>query len=241
LSGFVRVETAKGVLPAATAIGPLCQDPRFELAFRLREPLPALARSCVVLLHGVGSNETDLGDLAMGLAPDVLVVLPRGDLQLAPGRYGWFHVGFAAGVPVIDAEAADASRRKLIGFVEALQTVYGVDSRHTLIAGFSQGGIMSAGVALSAPERVAGFGLLSGRILPELEPHLAPRERLAPLAAFIAHGEFDSILPLSWAKRADDWLTRLGVRHRTHFYPAGHVLNAQMRADFLAWIDAQRA
>lgn len=62
------------------------------------------------------------------------------------------------------------SRLALIRFVKQMQATFGIAPQHTVIAGFSQGGILSFSVALSAPERVAGFGVLSGRILPELEP-----------------------------------------------------------------------
>ncbi len=56
----------------------------------------------------------------------------------------------------------------------------------TVVAGFSQGGIMSASVALTRPEAVGGFGILAGRILPELEPAIADPAALRHLRAFIA-------------------------------------------------------
>jgi phospholipase/carboxylesterase len=40
---------------------------------------------------------------------------------------------------------------------------------------------MSASVALTSPESVAGFGLLCGRILPEMATLMASRERLSAL------------------------------------------------------------
>jgi phospholipase/carboxylesterase len=90
-------------------------------------------------------------------------------------------------------------------------------------------------VALTAPERVAAFAVLAGRILPEIEPQLADAQRLSALRGYVAHGTRDDKLPPSWAQRADDWLTRLGVAHETRLYPIGHELGAAMRADFLVW------
>ena len=106
----------------------------------------------------------------------------------------------------------------------------------TVIAGFSQGGILSASVGLSEPGDVTGFAILSGRILPELEPHIAPRETLPGLSALIAHGRFDNKLPIEWADRADHWLTKLGVPHETRRYPIGHELNTDVVADFNQWL-----
>jgi len=95
---------------------------------------------------------------------------------------------------------------------------------------------MSAGVALTSPESVAGFGLLSGRILPEIEPLVASKQRLARLQGFVGHGEHDSKLPVDWAHRAHDWLDRLEVRHSLNLYPIDHGISAQMHADFLRWL-----
>ena len=219
------------------SLGPLQQDEAYELSFRLRLPTPARPKACVVLLHGVGSSETSLADLAMSIHPDTLVVFPRGPVQFAPGQFGWFHVAFTPGGPSIDATEANGSRLSLVRFLEQLQSAYGVAPQDTVIAGFSQGGILSASVALSEPEHVAGFAVLSGRILPELEAHLASTERLAHLRGFIAHGEYDSKLPKAWAQRADQWLEKLGVARATHFYPIDHGISAEMQADFLEWIE----
>ena len=218
------------------SLGPLQQDEAFELSFRLRLPAATKPKACVVLLHGVGGSETSLADLATAIDPDTLVVFPRGPVQFAPGQFGWFHVAFTPGGPSIDAAEAEASRLRLLRFLEQLQSAYGIAPQNTVIAGFSQGGILSASVALSEPEHVAGFAVLSGRILPELEAHLASTERLAYLRGFIAHGEYDSKLPKAWAQRADQWLEKLGVPHATHFYPIDHGINAEMQADFLEWL-----
>lgn len=230
--------------PDSTGLNPISalrQDSGSVLSYRLREPAAAQPKACVILLHGVGGDETNLVEIARALDPDILVVLPRGPLEFAPGQYGWFRVAFGASGPKIDPVEAEASRQTLIGFIAQLEADYGVPSGNTLIAGFSQGGIMSASVALSAPEQVCGFGILSGRILPELAAHLASRERLVSLQAFISHGELDNTLPVSWAQRAEQWLAELGVAFESQRYPTGHMLTAAMQADFIAWTHSRIA
>lgn len=224
--------------PSLHPIGDLQTDAALGLSYRIRQPAPLNPTKCVVLLHGVGGNETNLIDIAAGIDPDTLVVFPRGPLQLGAQQFAWFRVRFTAAGPGIVAEEAERSREALIHFVAQLRQRHGIAAQDTVIAGFSQGGILSASVALSAPELVAGFAVLSGRILPELEPRLANRERLANLKGFIGHGEHDSKLPVLWAHRSDKLLRELGVDHRLHLYPIDHGISADMRADFLQWIKA---
>ncbi|RZA18052.1 MAG: phospholipase [Lysobacteraceae bacterium] len=204
----------------------------------LAPAVPARPRRLLVLCHGVGGNETNLLALAQHSPADTVAVLARGPLALAPSQYAWFQVAFGPHGPRPDLGAAEQSRQQLAIFIEQMQTAHGIAAADTVVAGFSQGGIMSASVALTRPELVAGFGVLAGRILPELEPQVATADALRLLRAFIGHGRDDSKLAVDWAHRADAWLTRLGIGHETRLYPGDHAITAQMQADFLAWFAA---
>ncbi len=209
----------------------LQQEPQTGLYFRIRVgTTPPRAR--LLLLHGVGGNETNLAGFAPYLPADLEVLLLQAPLQISPQGYAWFQVSFTAQGPRINESQAQASRELLQQFIGTQSSI------PTVIAGFSQGGIMSACVGLSAPALVAGFGLLSGRILPEIEPHIAPREDLQRLSAFIAHGRHDDKLPLFWAERATEWLQRLGVPHQTHIYDTNHEIIEKEILDFVEWLNA---
>ena len=220
------------------ALSELQTDSATQLSYRQRLPAPAKPSKLLVLLHGVGGNETNLLGLASGIDPDTLVVLARGPLALGGPQFAWFQVRFTASGPQISPDQAESSRTQLIALLRQLQQQHGIAPEHSVIAGFSQGGILSASVALSSPESVKGFGLLSGRILPELEPVLAAKERLSKLTAFVSHGEQDTTLPLHWAQRSDALLTQLGVPHSLHLYAMDHGISAEMQADFLIWLSA---
>lgn len=222
----------------AFTLGELRTDDASGLSYRLRLPVPQAPTRLLVVLHGVGSNESNLLDLASGVDPDTVVAFGRGPVALGPQQFAWFRVTFTATGPSIEPKEAEHSRLQLITLLASLQKVHGVAAQGTVIAGFSQGGILSASVGLSAPESVAGFAILSGRILPELEPHIASTERLAGLQAFVGHGTQDSKLPVHWAERSDALLNRLGVAHTNHRYPMDHGISAEMHADFLAWLAA---
>ncbi|RBJ66873.1 phospholipase, partial [Pseudomonas sp. MWU12-2534b] len=147
----------------------------------------------------------------------------RGPLAFGPGQHAWFPVRFGPSGPEIDAARANASRIKLIALLRAFHA--GGDAGAplpTVIAGFSQGGIMSASVGLPSPQDVNAFAVLCGRILPEIDPLIAPHDALRPLHALIVHGPSDDKLPVAWADTADAKLTALGVAHDTRLYAAGH-------------------
>jgi phospholipase/carboxylesterase len=217
------------------ALSELQTDSASHLSYRLRQPAPAKPTKLLVLLHGVGGNETNLLNLADGIDPDTLVVLGRGPLSLGGPQFAWFRVSFTANGPQISPEEAERSRTLLIALLKQQQ---GIAPEQTVIAGFSQGGIMSASVGLSSPESVRGFGLLSGRILPELEPVIASNDRLSALNVFLSHGEQDNTLPVHWAHRSDALLTQRGVQHSLQLYAMDHGISAAMQADFVKWLEA---
>ncbi|WP_024302429.1 alpha/beta hydrolase [Pseudogulbenkiania sp. MAI-1] len=244
LQGFTT--TSPSPLPLSSAQPSALQhDPASDLSYRtLDMPLPAGAvvprpQALLLLLHGVGGNEMQLAALGQLLDARTKVVLVRAPLEFGPGQFGWFQVSFGPQGPSIHPAQAETSRQQLGQLVACLQSASGIDPAHTVMAGFSQGGIMSAGLALTEPQQLGGFGLLSGRILPEIAPQIGTPEALARLAGFVAHGEFDDKLPLAWAERASARLTQLGVPHQLNIYPAGHQLTPDMAHDFVTWLTAR--
>ncbi|KII27572.1 phospholipase [Pseudomonas fluorescens] len=184
----------------------------------------------LLLLHGVGTNETNLASLAALLPEELEVILLRGPLQVGPQAYAWYQVNFTSAGPSFNQEQAESSRQMLQRFIEALPNL------PTVIAGFSQGGIMSASLGVTEPELVAGFAILSGRMLREIAPRVASADRLKSVQAFIAHGHQDGVLPVDWAKEADAWLDRIGVVHETHFYKMSHEIVGEELIDFSKWL-----
>lgn len=184
----------------------------------------------LLLLHGVGSNEDNLISLAEALPEGLEVLLLRGPLQVGPQGFAWYQVNFTSNGPSFDYQQAEGSRRVIKRFIAALPKL------PTVIAGFSQGGIMSSSLGLTEPELVKGFALLSGRMLREIEPQIASAERLRSMSAFIAHGNRDGILPIDWANEADAWLKRIDVAHETHFYDMAHEIVPEELDDFSQWL-----
>ena len=94
-------------------------------------------------------------------------------------------------------------------------------------------------MALSRPDRVAGFGILSGRILPEIAPITAPNEQTKNLAGFISHGTEDNKLTIEFARSAQRLLQQKAVQLTYREYDAVHELNPAMQGDFCDWLAQQ--
>ena len=213
------------------------QTPDLSLTHLVRRPARESARPpLLILLHGVGSNERDLFELAPLLDERLLILSARGPLERGPGGYAWFEVTFTPGGPTINPAQAEASRQALIRFIDEAVAAYGADPARVYLMGFSQGAIMSASVALTAPELVAGAVLMSGRILPEIRPELAEPARLARPCWI---GSTASAVPCtsrmgSPASRA--LLESLPVDLDYREYPQGHEVSQRSLADIAAWL-----
>lgn len=186
----------------------------------------------LVALHGLGSNERDLFELAKQVAPGALVISLRAPLELGPDQFSWFPVRFTETGPVHDAAAAERSRLQLVAFLRELRSEPGVDPTRVTLLGFSQGAMMSEAVALTAPELVSGVVLIGGRTLPELKAAPSPtRPR-----ALVLHGTRDARLPYENAVRTHEVLRGAGYDVDFRPFDAGHEINAEMVSAMRAWL-----
>jgi phospholipase/carboxylesterase len=193
----------------------------------------------LLLLHGVGSNEHDLFGLVPYLDKRFLIISVRAPNTLGPGSYAWFEVDFTPQGPVINPAQAEASRLALITFLDEAVNAYDADPKQVYLMGFSQGAIMSSSIALTQPQLVAGVVLMSGRILPEIQPLIASNEELSGLPFLVVHGTADMVLPISYGHASRQLLSSLPVELTYHEYRIGHEVSQESLADVTAWLSAQ--
>ena len=195
----------------------------------------------LVLLHGVGANERQMAALAPAFDPRFVVVSARSPITLGRGSSGreafaWFHVTFTPEGPLIDREEAAAGWAHVARFVDEAVEAYGADPARVYVGGFSQGGIMALAALLTAPERIAGAVVMSGRLLPEALLHAAPADALRGRAVLIVHGTADEKLGVHLARWARDQLARFPLALTYRELPMGHRITTESMAAMTSWL-----
>ncbi len=210
-----------------------------KLHYLIRQPkIKTENPPLLILLHGVGGNEQNLFSFAPNLPENFVVVSARGPLTFGANSFAWFQVDFSSGKPQINEQQAENARKMLIDFIEDLKSEITFDSKKVYLMGFSQGGIMSYSAALTAPEKVNGIAVLSGRLLPEIKPFMADEKRLKNLKIFISHGKQDAVLNHQYAIDALEFLKSKNLNPEFHSYDEGHTVNQQMFTDVNHWLTA---
>jgi phospholipase/carboxylesterase len=201
---------------------PLTQTPAGDLV--LHRP-SAPARQLVLLFHGVGANPEGFAALAPALArEDCWVVAVRSPFASDMGTgWQWFSVR-----GVTEANRVDRIAEAMPHFVQTVQrwqAQTGLTVSQTVLAGFSQGAIMSLeSTQMDAP--LAGRVIaMSGRFA--LPPQVAP----AGLVWRFIHGEQDPVIPASFSAEAVRRLQALGADARVDLLPGlGHSIDQRALA-----------
>jgi len=77
---------------------------------------------------------------------------------------------------------------------------------------------------------------LSGYIKEELITKPRDKSFYKNLDFFISHGTQDQVIPLSWAEKAPQYLTKRGISNTYKTYPAGHGVTPQNFNDLNQWL-----
>ncbi len=190
----------------------------------------------LVLHHGRGTSEEDLLPLADVLDPGqrLHVAAPRGPLQL-PGMpgYHWYAVP-RVGHP--DPDTFAAAYRQLAELHTELWERTGLTAERTVLGGFSMGTVMSYALGLGA-DRPAPAGILAfSGFIPNVEGWTPDLTRSISSRVFIAHGRFDPVIDVAFARQAREGLEEAGFDVVYRESEAGHNIDAEDVPRAVAWL-----
>lgn len=216
------------------------QSDKSDLYYVVR---PALVKQkqppLLVLLHGYGSNEQDLFSLASQLPDSFTIVSVRAPQVLGKNSYAWYNMTFTAGKKAIDAGQAESSRLAILQFIDGLKQKVVFNPLRVYLCGFSQGAIMSISVALSAPDKIKGIAVLSGRLPDNIKTQVSKSAAVKQLNVFISHGTRDQVITIDEARSTRDYLKTLNITPAYKEYDDVHTINRNMLNDLVIWLKQQ--
>lgn len=198
----------------------------------------------VIWLHGLGADGRDFAPIVPELdltgVPDVRFVFPHAPVMPVTINGGmamraWYDIIGTDLTRREDADGIRASERQVVGLLER-EHARGIEARHIVLAGFSQGCAMTLHAGLRYGKTLAGLVGLSGYLpladVLEAERHEANRQ--TPI--FLAHGTQDPVVPYARAKATHAALDALGHPVSWHEYPMPHSVHPQEVADIAAFL-----
>ncbi len=202
------------------------------------------AEACVIWLHG-------LGDSGAGFAPIVpLLHIPeslavRFIFPHAPSLAVTINQGFVMpawydikGMDIdnrADMEGVFNSEKAIAALIDE-QIKQGIPSGKIILAGFSQGGVMSLFTGLRYSNPLAGIMALScylptGNTLPT---ELSEANKHTPLLQ--QHGEQDEVVPFSVGFSAYELIKASGYSSQWQSYPMGHSVLPEQLKEIGEWL-----
>ncbi len=212
-----------------------------SLEYQVREPKIIVDKNpLLLLLHGYGSNDSDLFSFASELPDEYYVISARAPYDLQYGSYAWYAINFDADQNKFsDHDQAILSRDLVVRFIEELKVKFPIDSSNITLIGFSQGSILSYSIALSYPNIVQRVGALSGYLNLDINSENYQNNDFSNLKIFTSHGTVDQVIPVEWARKTDPILKSLGINSTYKEYPIGHGVSPQNFFDLKDWLQGK--
>ncbi len=201
----------------------------------------------VIWLHGLGADGHDFEGIIpqLNLSKDAAIrfTFPHAPVQPVTINGG---MEMRAWYDIISMDFSD--REDLAGLTQSQKRVEriienenarGIASANIFLAGFSQGGAVVLHTGLRYKESLAGILALS-TYLPRpatLENERHSHNNTTPI--FMAHGQFDQVIPLSFAKQSADVLKQLDYPIDWHSFAMEHSVSLEEIELISAFINAQ--
>ena len=169
-------------------------------------------KNAIILLHGYGGDGADISSIAhtwRRFIDNTIFFCPDGPetCKLNPIGFQWFDLS------IDDQNYIIAEVRKtekiLIEYVDQIKEKFKLNNSQIILAGFSQGCMMSINLGLTSNEKFKSVIGFSGRIINKIDL----QERMnAKTDVLLFHGDADEVVPPSSLLEAKDFLERNKIK-----------------------------
>ena len=203
---------------------------------------PQAAR-VLLLVHGYGADEKDLGGLLPYLDPEgrFLAVLPRGPVAAPPG-FAWYDLeGITGGGHESDASFLDALE-ELDDLLDTVCAEHEKPRAEAIVGGFSQGAALAVALGLRKSERAHPAGILAmSGYLPDVTGLDYDWDAAKDIPVLVQHGTQDPLLPVERGRALAASLIEHGVPVVYREYPMQHQVAIESVQDAHEWLLAVSA
>jgi phospholipase/carboxylesterase len=188
----------------------------------------------VILFHGYGADAQDLFPLSRAIPTKVKCnwFFPQGPLSIPLGAHwvgkAWWPIPIdryqEAGSSLDTSVEVPKGIEKLRSEFQTWLAMKDLNPKRTLIAGFSQGGMLAQDLFFTFPQNFSALGLLSTNLINKAYLKAQPTEHVKGKYAFLSHGQSDPVLPVAGARALDTFLIETGLKTKTHYFSGGHEI-----------------
>ncbi|MBK9284855.1 MAG: dienelactone hydrolase family protein [Sphingobacteriaceae bacterium] len=216
----------------------LAQEIKTELIYKFNKPTKKSDKTpVVILLHGYGSNESDLFEICKSFDPKFMTFSLRGPYK-SSGFDGasWYDLKRNNNEMSHNYTEVSNSRNKILSFISHACKAYHLDSTQVFLIGFSQGAIMCYDLAFRNSNKIKGIAALSGLLLEETKKQKNKTSELLKVNYFIAHGSMDNVISIKESQDVSKYLTEIKARLTYKEYEIPHSINGSELNDINAWL-----
>ena len=197
----------------------------------------------VIWLHGLGADGNDFVPIVQELSLPPLgirFVFPHAPMRPVTINGGfvmraWYDIAYQD-LALKEDETGLRQSQKSIEELIAREESRGVPANRIVIAGFSQGGVISLQTGLRQPKRLGGIMSLSAYLPLAAKVTNERNAANTDVPIFLGHGIADNIVPLPLGVASRDQLIKLGYGVDWHQYPMMHSVCAEELENISAWL-----
>ena len=183
-------------------------------------------KKLIIMLHGYGDNADNFIHLARSIdqkewkAAYIALNAPS-TLEGNVIGYQWFDL-YPNGIYIAEAGPKEIKQIlkevhdsiiKIINTIDRYCTQLKLTYEDCILMGFSQGGMMTFEVGNFLQKKLAGLGIISGRIMQDQE---LTNAHLLNTPIFISHGERDEVIPIHSYHQAVQFLQTNNCNYESH-------------------------
>jgi len=178
----------------------------------------------MVMLHGWTGDEESMWLFTKNLRDDYWLIAPRAPYSAPQGGFSWRPLAPSSSFPPT-YEQLQPSAARLNDLIDRWEIANSVEVSQVDMMGFSQGAAMTVTFALTYPQRLRKFAVLSG-FTPGGIDNLISTRPLKGKSAFLAHGLSDEMVPIDMARQTQAFLEQAGAGVTFCEAKVGHKVSA---------------